>query len=53
MPEYQGVDVQHPRIKEYVQNMIKQEKSNVEIVKVVGMPHEVVEQIRRDMKRNK
>lgn len=51
MAEYQGVDVQHPRIKEYVENLTKMGKKKEEIVKIVGVPHEVVESIQRQVKK--
>ncbi len=53
MAEYQGVDVQNPKIREYIINMVKQDKSTEEIMRVVGMPAEVVEQVRRDVKKGR
>ncbi len=50
MPEYQGVDVEHPRIKEYAQNLIKQGRKREDIARIVGMPHEVIARIEREMK---
>lgn len=51
MPEHNELDVEHPRIAEYTKNMIRQGRSVEEIVKVVGMPHEVVERYKRDVVR--
>lgn len=53
MPEYQGVDVEHPKIREYGKNMVKEGKSREEICRVLGMPHEVVEKIERDVKKGR
>ena len=53
MAEYAGVDVQHPRIKEYVENLTKMGKKREEIVKIVGVPHEVVESIQTRLKNQK
>jgi len=53
MAEYQGVDVEHPRIVEAVKNMTKQYKSAEEISKVVGMPYEVVRKYMREEERRK
>lgn len=47
--KYQGVDLTNPRIKEYAKNMIKNGEKNEQIAKVVGIPHEVVESIRKDV----
>lgn len=44
--KYKGVDVDHPTMKEYAKNMIKQGEKNETIAEVVGLPHEVVEKIR-------
>lgn len=48
MPEYQGVDVEHPRIVEAVKTLTKQAKSVEEISKIVGMPYEVVRKYMRE-----
>ena len=53
MPEYQGVDVEHPRIVEAIKNLAKQEKQAVEISKIVGMPYEVVRKYMREEERKK
>ena len=50
MAKYQGVDVQHPRIVEAIQVLAKQGKSTDEIARVVGMPHEVVDSVKRQKK---
>lgn len=50
--QYQGVDVQHPRIVEAIKVLAKQGKSTQEIAKVVGMPHEVVDSVKREMKKS-
>jgi hypothetical protein len=43
MAEYQGVDVEHPRIVEAIKTLAKQDKQIYEIAKIVGMPYEVVQ----------
>jgi len=48
MPEYGGVDTQHPRIVEAIKVLSQREKKQIyEIAKIVGMPYEVVESIVR------
>lgn len=47
---YNGVRVDHPRIVEAIETMVKLGKTRKEIVEVVGMPHEVVERIERQVK---
>ena len=42
MPEYNGVDVDHPSIVNAVHNMTKQGKKIEDIMQVTGMPAEVV-----------
>lgn len=49
--KYKGVDVTNPRIREYAKNMIKEGRPREEICRVIGMPHEVIEEIERDMKK--
>lgn len=49
-PEYQEVDVQHPSIVAAITNMAKEGKTTQEIMKVVGMPAEVVRRIEREVK---
>ena len=46
MPEFQEVDVQNPVIQSAIRNMIKNGDDNARIVRVVGMPHEVVQAAR-------
>ena len=41
-PEHQGVSVEHPRIIEAIKNLSKQGRTREDIVKIVGMPGEVV-----------
>lgn len=50
MAEYGGVDVQHPRIVEAIRVLAKQGKTTQQIVKIVGMPHEVVQAVSRTVK---
>lgn len=50
MPKYQNVDVDHPSIVSAIQNLSKQGKRKEEIMKVVGMPAEVIERVQRDSK---
>ena len=50
-PKYAGVDVDHPRIVEYIRNMLKQGEKKEKIAKVVGMPLEVVDRVERDFKK--
>ena len=51
MPKYHNVDVDHPTIVSAIQNLSKQGKRKEEIMKVVGMPAEVIERVQRDSKR--
>ena len=41
-PTYQGVRVNHPTIVATIQNMVKQGKKLEEIMRITGMPGEVV-----------
>ena len=50
---YQGVPTDHPRIVEYIKNMVRQGQSREDICRIVGMPHEVVEKYEREVKREK
>jgi len=43
MAEYQGVNVEHPRIVEAIRTMVKRGESKERIAKIVGMPYEVVD----------
>lgn len=51
--KYNGVDVDHPSIVSTIKKMAEDGKPKSEIVRVVGMPHEVVEKHSRDIKRKK
>lgn len=51
--KYKGVSVDNPRIVEYSKNMIKGGSSDEQISRVVGMPVEVIQSIRRDVERSK
>ena len=42
-PEYSGVSVENPRIREYVRNCAKQGMSKEQAQKIIGMPREVIE----------
>lgn len=46
-PTYQGVSVNHPSIVSTIKNMVKQGAKREDIVKVTGMPKEVVEKYQR------
>ena len=46
VPKHQGVDVNHPRIVETIRRMVKEGKKTEEIMRVVGMPAEVINNIR-------
>ena len=50
---YNGVDVDHPTIVSTIKKMVEEGKPKSEIVRVVGMPHEVVEKHSRDVKRER
>lgn len=52
-PRHQEVDVQSPVIQSSIRNMVKAGKDNAEIVKRIGMPHEVVESVRKRMESEK
>lgn len=53
MPEYKGVDVEHPTIREYVRNAAKQGWEKERAMKISGMPMEVVDKIYREVKDGK
>ena len=53
MAEYGGVDVDHPSIIAAVQNMTKQGKKKEDIMKIVGVPAEVVEMHQKAMPKEK
>lgn len=48
-PKFQDVDVQNPTIQGAIRNMVKAGADNREIVKRIGMPHEVVNSVRKRM----
>ena len=50
--DYQGVNVYHPRIVEAIKVLAKKGDSTEKIAKVVGMPHEVVDRVKREMKKS-
>lgn len=52
MAEYQGVNVEHPRIVEAIKTLAKQGAAKEHIVKVVGMPYEVVDRVLRETKKS-
>ena len=52
-PQYQEVDVQHPQVRAAIRNMIKEGANDNKIVRVVGMPHEVVRAERKRMENEK
>ena len=49
--EYQGVDVDHPRIVEFVKQATKNGLPKEQIAKLAGMPVEVVEKHQREQAR--
>lgn len=51
--EVKGVSVEHPRIKEYAKNMIRNGDTNDRIVKIIGMPHQVIDKYRQEVEREK
>jgi mannose/fructose/N-acetylgalactosamine-specific phosphotransferase system component IIB len=53
MAEYQGVDVEHPTIKAAIENMTKQGEPKEKIMRVVGMPAEVIDRVQRRLKEQK
>lgn len=46
--EYNGVSVEHPRIREYGRNMAKQGIPKEQAAKLLGMPREVVDKIYKE-----
>lgn len=52
-PRYRGVEVDHPKIREYARNMIKKGDSTENVAKKIGMPHEVIKSIERDVRNNR
>ena len=51
--EYQGVDVEHPRIVEAIKTLIRDGHPTDEISRIVGMPYEVVRKYEREVRRGK
>ena len=47
MPNYSGVNVDHPAIVSTIKNMVKDGKPIQEIMKITGMPSEVVQKHQR------
>lgn len=45
MPEYNGVDVEHPSVVNSIKQMLKDGRKKEDIMRVVGVPHEVVESV--------
>ena len=52
-PQFQEVDVQNPTVRGAIRNMIKDGASNEQIIRVVGMPGEVVRSERQRMENEK
>ena len=50
-PTYQGVHVDHPTIVDAIKNLVKQGRRREDIVRIVGMPHEVVQSVEQRMSR--
>lgn len=48
-----GLRVDHPRLKEYALNMVRQGKKNEDIIKVTGLPQEVVDKYRHQFEKEK
>jgi len=46
-PIYNGVNVNHPSIVSTIKNMVKQGARREDIVKVTGMPREIIEKYQR------
>lgn len=51
MAQYQGVDVNHPRIVEAIKTLLGQKKEKDDIAKIVGMPREVIDNVERQTKK--
>lgn len=43
MPDFRGVDVEHPRIVEGIKELAKKGYSKDEAQKIIGMPREVID----------
>lgn len=50
-PTYQGLRVDHPRLLEGCRGLIKQGYSNEHIIRIIGVPQEVVDRERAKMKK--
>jgi len=46
-----GVDVDHPTIRKYTENLAKKGVSKEEAQKIIGMPGEVIDRIYREVKK--
>lgn len=49
--QYNGVDVENPRIAEYTKNAIRQGWEKERIMKVIGIPGEVVDRYKKEVER--
>jgi len=48
--KYAGVSTSHPKIVDAIKSLKRQGKSTEHIMKVVGMPYEIVKKVERDAK---
>lgn len=48
--EYSGVDVEHPSVARGIKKMLKEGQPIENIIKVIGMPQEVIERYRNELK---
>ena len=53
MAEYNGVDMEHPSIRNAIVNMTRQGADKVKIMRVVGVPAEVVDMYQKAMPKEK
>lgn len=51
--KYQGVDVEHPKIREYLKNFARQGVDKGEAARRVGMPFEIADKAYQEVKREK
>ena len=51
--KYAGVDVDNPRIVDAIKTLSKQGKNNGQIMRIVGMPQEVVDKYAREAREKK
>ena len=49
--DYKGLRVTHPDIVAAIRNMIRAGRTNEDIIRVVGMPQEVVNRLRHEKKK--